>query len=292
VTLDDLTARVERAYVAALTGPVARWFAALRRTLKPTLTLGGGPVPASGTVDLAAGARAALVDRLALPVSVHEKTGLRVHVAFDEFQELDEIDDQAGAVVRSEIQHHGNAASYVFAGSRVHMMEMLFADRKRAFYGQTKPVHLNPLGPIDLTEYIVGRFRATEKEITAPALDELLDLAAGHPQRAMAAAHALWDATETSAGIEEWESARTALMLDVTDELRTAWWGFNAAERQAVVAIARGEGPHSRTSARSRGGAVASALESLEGLGVIIRANTAWAVVDPLFAEWLRTGRD
>lgn len=292
VTLDDLAARVERAYVMALTGPVAQWFAALRRTLKPTLTFGGGPVPASGTVDLTAGPRAALVDRLALPVRIHDKTGLRVHVAFDEFQELDEVDGEADSVVRSEIQHHEGAASYVFAGSRVHMMEMLFTNQKRAFYGQTKPIHLMPLDPVDLAEYIGDRFRATEKEVTTPALEGLLDLVDGHPQRAMAAAHALWDATQSNAGLEEWDSARAALMQDVTDELRTAWWALDAAERQAVVAIARGKGPYSRTAARSRGGAVTSALERLEGFGVIVNTDHGWAVVDPLFAEWLRTDRD
>jgi hypothetical protein len=291
VTLDDLAGRVERAYILALKGPIARWFTALRRTLRPTLTLGAGPVPASGTIDLGTEARKSLIDRLALPVKVHEKTGLRVHVVFDEFQELDEVDGQADAVVRSEIQHHGDAASYVFAGSRVHMMEMLFANRKRAFYGQTQPVHLGPLDPVDLTEYIVSRFQGTEKEIAVPALDGLLDLVAGHPQRAMVAAHALWDATETSAGLEEWETARGTLMLDVIDELRTAWLGLNAAERQALLAIARSEGPYSQNAARSRGGNVAAALKRLVGLGTIVRLDDAWAVVDPLLAEWLRAGR-
>jgi AAA+ ATPase superfamily predicted ATPase len=41
VTMDDFAARIERAYVSQLKGTVAKWFIALRRTLKPTLTLGG-----------------------------------------------------------------------------------------------------------------------------------------------------------------------------------------------------------------------------------------------------------
>lgn len=292
VTLEDFAGRIERAYTAVLTGAMARWFTALRRTLQPTFTLGGGPIPASGSIDLAGRARDALIDRLALPVKVYEKTGLRVHIVFDEFQELDMIDGQADAVVRSEIQHHADAASYVFAGSRVHMMEMLFADRKRAFYGQTQPVNMHPLDPVDLAAYIASRFAHTGKEITAEALDSLLELVAGHPQRAMAAAHALWDATDATASLDEWEVARTGLWRDVVDELRTSWGELTANERQALVGVATGEGPYRRNAPRPRGASVANALAGLEGQGVIVRNGTSWMIVDPLLAEWVRQGRD
>lgn len=88
VTLEDFAQRVERAYSDALTGTIGKWFAGLRRSLRPALTIGGGPVPVSASLDLGAGRREALVARLALPTRVFEKTGQRVHVVFDEFQEL------------------------------------------------------------------------------------------------------------------------------------------------------------------------------------------------------------
>ncbi len=147
VTLEDFAQHVERAYSDALTGTIGKWFAGLRRSLRPALTIGGGPVPVSASLDLGAGRREALVARLALPTRVFEKTGQRVHVVFDEFQELDAVGGQANAVVRSEIQHHGDVASYVFAGSQLRMMEMLFSDRKRAFYGQTDACSYSRLKP-------------------------------------------------------------------------------------------------------------------------------------------------
>ena len=91
VTLEDFAQRVERAYSDAFTGTIAKWFAGLRRSLRPVLTVGGGPLPVSASVDLGAGRREALVARLALPTRVFEKTGQRVHVVFDEFQELDAV---------------------------------------------------------------------------------------------------------------------------------------------------------------------------------------------------------
>jgi len=72
-------------------------------------------VPVSASLDLGAGRREALVARLALPTRVFEKTGQRVHVVFDEFQELDAVGGQADAVsaARFAPRRYG---SYVFAG--------------------------------------------------------------------------------------------------------------------------------------------------------------------------------
>jgi hypothetical protein len=224
-------------------------------------------------------------------VSVSEKVGKRVHVVFDEFQELDTLAGQIDAVVRSEIQHHGNTASYVFAGSHVRMMEMMFADRKRAFYGQTLPVVLKPLDDELLAAYIGDRFDGSGKEITPPTLGALLDLVRGHPQRAMAAAHTLWEVTESIADEERWEVAYAKLVDDVDDELRTLWDQLGAAERRALVAVATGAGPFQRGDASTRGSVAAHALDALAGRGVIAKAGRRWGVVDPLLAEWAREGR-
>lgn len=290
VTLDDIAVRIERAYVGALGGTLKRWYAGVQRTLTPTASVGGGPVPANASFDLSARARDRLIERLALPLKVRERSGDRVHIVYDEFQELESVDSHVDAIFRSEIQHHGVAASYVFAGSRVRMMEMLFADRKRAFYGQTQPVQLRPLGPDDLGEYVVERFEETGKSIGAEALGALLDLVQGHPQRAMLVAHALWDATGDEAGPEEWESARADSMEAVNDELRTTWTSLTPRERQTLVAIASGESAFSRRRGGG-GGSVTAALGRLEGEGAIVREGSYWRVVDPLLAEWVREGR-
>ena len=289
VTLDDFAARIERAYTEELKGSVAKWFLALRRTLKPTLTLGGGPVPASGSVDLSSSVKQAVVERLDLPAKVYEKTGTRVHIVFDEFQELDALGSNADAIVRSVIQHHGDAASYVFAGSQLHMMEMMFTDRRRAFYGQTQRVSLNPLDPVSLADFVSTRFAQTGKEIMPAALDELLGLVDGHPQRAMLAAHSLWDVTDEHADLEEWETCRDAIMDAVDDEVRGLWLDLSVTERQVLSSVARDKGPYHRGGPGSRGGAITNALETLTNRGVLLQGKESWIVVDPLLRVWVRT---
>jgi uncharacterized protein len=136
LTLDDIAQRIERAYAEELQGRLATWFAGVRRLLRPTLQVGGGSLPAGVEVAIDPQAEPPLAERLALPVRLHEKHGTRTLVIFDEFQDILAVKERADAVIRSEIQHHGDAASYVFAGSHVGMMRELFTDRRRAFYGR------------------------------------------------------------------------------------------------------------------------------------------------------------
>lgn len=292
ISADDFSSRVERAYTQQLRGPLAQWFAGVRRQLKPMITGGGGPLPASVSVDLSGRAKEALADRLDLPMRIWKKSNTRIHFVFDEFQELDKIPQKnIDQVVRSVIQHHGDAASYIFAGSELHMMELMFSDRSRAFYSQTKKVPLRPLTDGPLGEYIVDRFQRTGKDLTPGALAALLALVLGHPQRAMLAAHALWDISAPTADLGEWELARTQVMDDVDDELETAWLRLGTAEREVLVRLATGMPAFSRSTGGTRGGSVVRAVDELVDRGIIAEEDQVRRIVDPLFAEWVRSQR-
>jgi len=298
LTLDDIARRIERAYVSQLEGSAATWFAGVRRLLRPTLRLGGGTVPAGLEVSLDPQAEPPLLERLALPVRLHERDGTRTLVVFDEFQDILATKEQADAVIRSEIQHHGDAASYVFAGSHVGMMRELFSDRRRAFYGQAAPVDLPPLSPADVAEFVSGRFQRSGRRIGS-ALDPLLDVAQGHPQRTMLLAHVLWELTEEGeeVGEELWLSAFDEAMHYVRDELRATWSSLPTSQRRVLTAIAENrEGIYAagRRQGGSRGGAVRNAVEALRDRGDIVEDESAvagWRLVDPLLTVWVNEGR-
>lgn len=100
----------------------------------------------------------------------------------------------------------------------------------------------------------MSRFEGTGKGLRAEALDALLGLVKGHPQRAMVAAHCLWRNTGAEADLADWEAARLALMDDVDDELRALWVRADTSEREVLVLVAAGRSPYSRTGGSSRGG--------------------------------------
>ncbi len=298
LTLADISQRIERAYADQLQGGLANWFAGARRMLRPTLRAGGGPVPGSIEVSLDAQAESPLLERLDLPRRMFERHGTRALVIFDEFQDVLAATDRADAVIRSEIQHHGDAASYIFTGSHVGMMRELFGNPRRAFYGQAAPVELPPLPPEEVATYVATRFQRTNREIGA-ALEPLLSVSQGHPQRTMLLAHALWELTPVgkSAGEETWQEAYERTMHQARDELRMTWTALPVGHRRTLTGIAENMSARYATALRhggSRGGAVDSAVHALEDQGEIVRdpsTRSGYRLVDPLLAAWIIDGR-
>jgi hypothetical protein len=299
LTLADVAARIEMAYAEQLEGRLASWFAGVRRRLRPALRVAAGePVSVGVEVSIDPQAEPPLLERLALPRRILERTGLRTLVVFDEFQDVLAAKQRADAVIRSEIQHQGDAASYVFAGSQLGMMRKLFADKRRALYGQATPVDLPPLPPDEVAEDLDQRFRQTERRIGV-ALDALLDVAQGHPQRTILLAHAVWDGTEpgSEATEETWAVAYDRVMGEVHDELRAIWTGLSTGQRRALSAVAENrEGLYAagRRHGGSRGGAVRTAVDALSDLGEVAAddtTRTGYRVVDPLLREWIIAGR-
>jgi hypothetical protein len=296
VTAADIADRIEVAYAEQLRGPLARWFDGVRATGR----LGGGPIPASAEVSVDARLQQPLLERLALPRRLFEKHGRRCLIAFDEFQDALTANDRIDAVIRSEIERHGDAASYVFAGSHVGMMRELFTDKRRAFYAQARQIDLPALDQGDVAAFIATRFEASGKNV-GEALAPLLELAAGHPQRSMLLAHFLWEGTPVrgEASGQTWAAARArVLQVEAAEELRSAWTTLSGSKRRALLAIANRLPPYARSTQRqvggSRGGAMEHAIHSLLDSGELAedpRVTTGYRVVDPLLAYWIRAGR-
>lgn len=298
LTLTDIGQRIERAYAEQLSGRLASWFSGVRRMLRPTVRAGGGPLPGAVELTLDAQAEPPLLERLALPKRLHERHRQRTLVVFDEFQDVLATQDRADAIIRSEIQHHGDAASYIFAGSQVGMMEALFADRRRAFYAQARPVELPLLPPQETAEYIAGRFVATGRDVGG-ALGPLLDAAGGHPQRTMLLAHALWSATPDEGRADEGlvGVAVDQVMSELVGEFSVVWSSLPGGQRRLLALVADDlDRPYSRSSSvgGSKGSAVRNSLAALVERGEVVRdggRRSGYRVVDPLLASWVRAGR-
>jgi hypothetical protein len=240
-------------------------------------------------------AAASLLERLALPRLISERVEARVLVVFDEFQAVLTAQDNVDAIIRSEIQHHADAASYVFAGSHVGMMQQLFTDQRRAFYAQARPLSLPPLPPVPTADYVSERFEATGRSV-GRALGPLLDTAAGHPQRTMLLAHHLWERTDPGCSADEDTFARSlaSTQVELAEEFVVAWTALGAVERKLLVTLAHSGSPYARSSGTSRGGAVLDALNRLAATGEILKESGQrgrWRIVDPMFLSWLAEGR-
>ena len=134
VSIADVTIRFERAYARHLKGPLRAKVEDFLQRTGLGLSLGAFGIGAKIQIDPKAQPLAALHALLDLPLKLEEGGGFRAYVALDEFQDVDKVPGLDG-LLRSHIQHQGDVASYVFAGSEPGLMKQLFEDRDRPLYG-------------------------------------------------------------------------------------------------------------------------------------------------------------
>lgn len=156
-------------------------------------------------------------------------------------------------MLRSHIQHHGEVASYVFAGSEPGLMRLLFETKERPLYGAAVPMRLGRLADADIAGYVAERFDLSGRS-AGEAVNPLLRAARGHPQRAMLLAHRLWEevAPGTEATIEAWEAAHAAAMRELEPEFDAQWRGLDLSEQKTLRSLSLGDG--SRTARPSCAG--------------------------------------
>jgi uncharacterized protein len=293
-TVGDVAVRVARAYRELPADPgrsISRWAARLGVT---ATAAGVGFTVAPQTPRLAADeARAALLELLDAPRALYESDGELTVVCFDEFQDLLVADDALDGLFRSVIQHHGEAAAYVFAGSQPSLMRALFSEYERPFYGQARPLEISTLPLDEAANDIEALFEADGLE-AAGAVDELLAFTRGHPQRTILLAHHLYELLDHGEDLEHPAAAAANLALaDTADALQALWDSFDRNERVVLMALGDGQAPTGSIVAGEHRIPRSTMREALARLLADQRhvqrgGDGRPYLLDPLLAEWLR----
>ncbi len=293
-TIGDVAARLAHAYSALPVEPhrvVSRWAARLGIT---ATVAGVGFTVAPQTPRLAADeARVALLQLLDVPREMFGRDGELTVVCFDEFQDLLVADNDLDGLFRSVIQHHGEAAAYVFAGSQPSLMRALFSEYERPFYGQARPLELSTLPLDEAANDIEALFGADGLEVDS-AIDELLAFTGGHPQRTILLAHHLYELLDEGEHLERPAAAAIDMALTETaDALQALWDGFDRNERVVLMALSDGKAPTGSIVADEHRIPRSTLREALDRLLSDERCVQRGAdgrpyLLDPLLAEWLR----
>jgi DNA-binding CsgD family transcriptional regulator len=298
VTVEQVSLRIEDAYDRCLRGEVLRRVRSILRTMRPSASVGA---PGIAGLQLASppaetDAERRLLAVLDLPVRTFERDGVRTVIVLDEFQDLISAGVGVDALIRSRVQHHGDCASYIFAGSHPSMMAALFDDRAKPLYGFARPLTLRPLPAEELGAYIASRFASGDRD-PGVALELLLDACAGHPQRAMLLAHHLWQVTPSGGRADEqcWLLAMTATLSELHEAFQRGWDGLTPNERRVLEIVATGAPLTAQATLRTHQIAKASALSSRDSLvaaGDLTEPGGGSArFTDPLYARWIAQGR-
>jgi uncharacterized protein len=293
-TVGDVAARVAGAYGGLPTDPgrsVRRWAA----RLEVGASVGGlgvrvGARPSGPPADEA---RAALLELLDVPRTLHAADGELTVVCLDEFQDVLVADDAIDGLMRSVIQHHGEAASYVFAGSQPSLMEALFSEHERPFYGQAGPLELPPL-PVAEAAHDIEDLLSADGLDPGNAVDELLAYTGGHPQRTILLAHHLYNLLEQHEHPNPAERALELALEETRDAHQALWDGLNRNDRLVLLAVGDGQAPTGSIVAGEHRVARSTLQDALGRLLADRRhvqrdRDGKPFLLDPLFAEWLRS---
>jgi hypothetical protein len=294
VSLEGASERIETAYRRQLQGPVRRTAANVIQTLRPRVSAGGAGLRGEIAPRIEQDARRVLERMLDLPIDIYKKHGRRTLVVFDEFQDILRIGSEVEGLIRSHIQHQAVEAAYFFAGSHPGLMLALFSDRERPLFGQARPIQLAPLDDASLGDYIGTRFEQTGRN-AGEALDSLLALVRGHPQRAMLVAHHLWEATPRgeTADLDTFAIALDAVDRELREAFERTWERLRTNEARVLAALAASDESlfSQRTLGRfglSKSGAEQGRDKLIEYGEVQRLDDGTLVIVDPLLERWAR----
>jgi len=192
------------------------------------------------------GVRAPLLDDLFEAVArVAAKAGRRAVVALDEFQEITTWDKE-GAVerqMRTHFQLHDNV-SYVFMGSKRHLMEEIFRNRNRPFYRFGKHFPLEKIPRDAFGRFIRERFGKGGIVASDPAIASILDVTEDHPYYTQLLCHILWNRAGEMKSLtsDDVDRAVEEVFSREAHAFHDQWDGLPLGARQVLAALAKEEG--------------------------------------------------
>jgi len=161
----------------------------------------------------------------------------------DEFQRILEYGtDNAERTLRSTIQDQENV-SYIFLGSRKHLIQKMFLDQNRPLYRAGGHYPLGPIATSSWKPFIQSRFTKTNKAISPEVVQELCATTGGHPFYTQHLCHAVWELCEGgSEATSDTIAEAIGLLLERESYAYTALWeSFAVNQRRFLSGLVQAE---------------------------------------------------
>lgn len=190
------------------------------------------------------------------------------------------------------------SVSYIFMGSKRHLMQELFRNKNRPFYRFGKHFPLGKIPKDEFAVFIQRHFEEMGYQTDLDAIREILHVADDHPYYTQLLCHILWDRKRQEKVIakEDIYLAVQEVFMREAHAFHDIWDMLPLKSRQLLVALAKEDSPqvrpfssgflqkHNLGSASSVQRAITRLLEE----EVLEKTNGGYQFTDVFFKRWLR----
>lgn len=283
-------------------GSVEKFFQTLKTTfssLRPKMTLDAEGKP-EFTFGLEVGRDRVMdiEDVLESVKKYSEQKKKKAVVVFDEFQQIGQLDraSRIEGVLRSHIQTHRNI-SYIFMGSKKHLIFDLFTDPTRPFYESAKMFPLGKIPSKELEIFVYDQFRSTGKRLLRQVATRLVETCESHPYYVQYVCHSLWEISSADSTItdEELNKAIGLTIRRTSPRYESVWELLPLRQRQALIALAN-LSPNDKLFSGavvqkynlSSAPTFRKALKGLVEKGLADRDQHEYSIIDIFFKKWIQ----
>lgn len=141
-----------------------------------------------------------------------DSQGEQIVIAIDEFQQIRDYPEQnMEALLRTYIQQTHNL-TFIFCGSKKHIMADIFTNEKKPFYSSTTFVSLDRISEKSYATFIRRLFKERQREITDDALQFILDWTRRHTYYTQQLCHSVFANDSTNVTTADVKKACEQLM--------------------------------------------------------------------------------
>ncbi len=259
--------------------------------LRPKIEVGTDGTP-SLSIDYTAADRD--IDRMLeeiydAPETLAIKRRKRFVVVFDEFQEIQNLNgERIEKAMRASFQHQ-KRVSYIFAGSKSHLLIDMVINKNRAFYKMGKIMNLHKLPRREFYKFLLKKFEQSG------VMDRILDITEEYPYNAQFLCHELWDLNLDSKRITigRIDDTLESILSRESNVYLALWDTLSLHQRRLLKAIAVGGGSNIFSKEYIQYyslGALSSVQTSARLLmkkDILDKEGPTYFISDVFFKEWI-----
>lgn len=229
-------------------------------------------------------------DIINLPLQYAKKSGKKVVVIFDEFQEAEQFDIEKK--LRTLIQTHSKNVSYIFSGSKKSILSAMFNDKNRAFYKSVKRLIIKEISLEDWTSFATEKFTATGKIVQVKHIKTIFDITNGFPYYMQQLLYHVWQKCEKSTDEAMIQKSLNLMLEREYDLYAYIYSSLTPNQKVTLKYITLFDGTNlysndNMSEASLSASTLKSTLESLLKKDVIDRVDDRYYLVDPFMRYWL-----